>query len=85
MKKLFQFLKSLFVKLDILEDKVEKAVADSKLLSEEQKKKIKENLDKFDKIEENVEDVVEKAEIAAEKVIDVVEHKKLESVGDAIN
>ncbi len=61
MKKLFQFLKSLFVKIDVIEDKVEKMVDDSKMLSEEQKKKIKKGLDKFDEIEENVEDVVAKA------------------------
>jgi len=83
MKKLFQFIKNLFVKLDVLEEKVEKAVDGSKLLSVEQKAKIKKGLSDFDKFEENIEDVVEEAEVAAEKVEKAVKSKNLVDVTDA--
>lgn len=85
MKKLFAFLKSLFIKIDVLEEKANKFVDETTLLSAEQKKKAKKTLGDIDKIEENLEDVVEKAEVAADKVIDVVEHKNIAAVGDAIN
>jgi histidine ammonia-lyase len=85
MKKLFAFLKSLFVKIDVLEEKANKFVDETTLLSAEQKKKAKKALSDIDKVEENIEDVVEKAEVAADKVVDVVENKNIASVGDAIN
>lgn len=85
MKKLFAFLKSLFIKIDVLEEKANKFVDETTLLSVEQKKKAKKTLSDIDKIEENIEDVVEKAEVAADKVVDVVEHKNIADVGDAIN
>jgi methyl-accepting chemotaxis protein len=85
MKKLFAFLKSLFIKIDVLEEKANKFVDETSLLSAEQKKKAKKTLSDIDKIEENLEDVVEKAEVAADKVVDVVENKNIASVGDAIN
>lgn len=75
MKKIFAFLKSFFVKVDKLEDKVEAAVENSKLLSPEQKKKIKKTLDNVDRIGENVEDVVNKAEVVHQKVSKVVKEK----------
>jgi len=85
MKKLFAFLKSLFVKIDVLEEKANKFVDETTLLSAEQKKKAKKALSDIDKVEENIEDVVEKAEVAADNVVDVVENKNIASVGDAIN
>jgi hypothetical protein len=85
MKKLFAFLKSLFFKIDILEEKANKFVDETTLLSAEQKKKAKKTLSDIDKVGENIEDVVEKSEIAADKVLDVVENKNIASVGDAIN
>lgn len=85
MKKLFAFLKSLFFKIDKLEERANKFVDETTLLSAEQKKKAKKTLSDIDRIEENIEDVVEKAEIAADKVIDVIENKNIASVGEAIN
>ena len=41
MKKLFAFLKSLFSKIDVLEEKANKFVDETTLLSAEQKKKAK--------------------------------------------
>jgi hypothetical protein len=84
MKKLFQFIKNLFVKLDVLEEKVEKAVESSKLLSAEQKAKIKKGLSDFDKFEENIEDVVDESEIAAEKIKKAVKSKNLTDVTAAV-
>lgn len=85
MKKLFAFLKSLFFKIDILQEKANKFVDNTTILSAEQKKKAKKTLIDIDKVEENIEDVVEKAEIAIDKVLDVVENKNINSVGEAIN
>lgn len=85
MKKLFAFLKSLFSKIDVLEEKANKFVDETTLLSAEQKKKAKKTLSDIDKIEENLEDVVETAEVAADKIVDVVEHKNIGAIGDAIN
>jgi phage shock protein A len=84
MKKLFEFIKGLFVKLDVLEEKVEKIVDDSKLLSAEQKAKVKKGLNDFDKFEENIEDVVEEAEVAAAKVEKAVKSKNLVDAAAAV-
>lgn len=62
MKKLFDFLKSLFAKLDFFEEKIGKVVENSNFLSKEQKTKLKKGLTEFDKIEERVEKVVNDVE-----------------------
>jgi methyl-accepting chemotaxis protein len=85
MKKLFAFLKSFFVKVDQLEDKVEKFVDESKFINEEQKKKIKKTLDKVDQVGENIEDVVVKAEVAHEKISKVVKSKNLVDATQAVD
>ena len=84
MKKLFTFLKSLFVKVDVLEEKVGKIVENSTLLSAEQKAKVKQGLNDFDKFEENVEDVVEESEIAVENVKKVAKSKNLADAAAAV-
>jgi hypothetical protein len=84
MKKLFEFIKGLFVKLDVLEEKVEKIVDDSKLLSAEQKAKVKKGLSDFDKFEEKIEDVVEESEVAAVSVEKAVKSKNLADVTAAV-
>lgn len=82
MKKIFAFLKSFFVKVDKLEDKIEIAVENSKLLSPEQKKKIKKTLDEVDRIGENIEDVVIKAEVVHDKVSGAVKEKNISKLAE---
>lgn len=82
MKKIFAFLKSFFVKVDKLEDKIEIAVENSKLLSTEQKKKIKKTLDEVDRIGENIEDVVVKAEVVHDKVSSAVKEKNVSKIAE---
>lgn len=84
MKKLFEFIKGLFIKLDVLEEKVEKIVDDSKLLSVEQKVKVKKSLSDFDKFEENIEDVVKEAEVTVANVQKAVKSKNLVDVTTAV-
>jgi archaellum component FlaC len=85
MKKIFAFLKSFFVKVDKLEDKVENFVDKTNMLSAEQKKKVKKTLDEVDRIGENIEDVVVKAEVAHDKVSKIVKSKDITKMGEAID
>lgn len=65
MKKLIEFIKNLFVKVDKLEQEVEKMVENSNA-SAETKAKVKKTIKKLDTIEDEVKAVVAKAEVVAE-------------------
>jgi hypothetical protein len=65
MKKLIQFIKGLFVKVDKLEQEVEKLVEESNV-SPSVKAKVKKTLKKIDEVENEVKAVVAKAEVVAE-------------------
>lgn len=65
MKKLIEFVKNLFVKVDKLEQEVEKMVENSNA-SPATKAKVKKTIKKLDAIEDEVKAVVAKAEVVAE-------------------
>jgi len=65
MKKLLEFIKNLFVKVDKLEKEVEQMVEKSNA-SPEVKAKVKKTLKKIDEIESEVKSVVAKAEVVSE-------------------
>lgn len=65
MKKLIEFVKNLFVKVDKLEQEVEQMVEKSNA-SPEIKAKVKKTIKKLDAIESEVKAAVAKAEVVAE-------------------
>jgi ABC-type transporter Mla subunit MlaD len=67
MKKLIDFIKNLFVKVDKLEQEVEQMVEKSNA-SPEVKAKVKKTIKKLDELEEQAKEVVAQAEVAVEVV-----------------
>ena len=65
MKKLVEFIKNLFVKVDKIEQEVEQMVEKSDV-SPSVKAKVKKTLNKIDAVEDEVKAVVAKAEVVAE-------------------
>ena len=65
MKKLIEFIKNLFVKVDKLEQEVGQMVENSNA-SPETKAKVKKIINKIEEIESEVKSVVAKAEVVAE-------------------
>jgi hypothetical protein len=84
MKKLFQFIKNLFVKVDELEQKVEKMVEESGL-STEIKDKVKKTIKKLDDIETKAKKVVDEVEVAEEKVEVAIKTKNIKDITDAVS
>ena len=75
MKKLVEFIKNLFVKVDKLEQEVEQMVEKSNT-SPEFKAKVKKTLKKIDEIEEQTKDAVIDAAEKVEVAVEVVKKKK---------
>lgn len=75
MKKLVEFIKNLFVKVDKLEQEVEQMVEKSNT-SPEVKAKVKKVLKKIDAVEEQVKETVTEAVAQVEVAVEVVKKKK---------
>jgi len=75
MKKLIDFIKNLFVKVDKIEQEVEKMVEESNT-SPENKAKVKKTLKKIDEVGEQVKETVTEAVAQVEVAVEVVKKKK---------
>jgi len=84
MKKIFDFIKSLFSKADVLEKKVENFVENSDFISTETKKTIKSKLNKLDDLEAKAKNIVEKAEKAEDKIETAIKNKDIVSATIAV-
>jgi hypothetical protein len=84
MKKIFDFIKNLFVKADQIEQKVEKFVENSDFISDAVKKDVKSALKKVDEFEAKAKKVVGKAEVAEEKIETAIKNKDIVSATIAV-
>ena len=83
MKKLFDFIKNLFAKADLIEQKVEQFVAKSNL-SAQVKKDVQSALNKVNEFEAKAKKVVDKAEVAEEKIETAINNKDIVSATIAV-
>ena len=83
MKKLFDFIKNLFAKADLIEQKVEQFVEKSNL-SAEVKKDVQSALNKVNEFEAKAKKVVDKAEVVGEKVETAIKNKDIVSATIAV-
>jgi uncharacterized protein YoxC len=84
MKKLFDFIKSLFVKADQIEQKVEQFVENSDFISDTLKKDVKSALKKVDEFEAKTKKLVDKAEVAEQKIETAIKNKDIISATIAV-
>ena len=84
MKKIFNFIKSIFSKADALEKKVEEFVEKSDFISTETKKTIKSKLNKLDDLEAKAKNIVEKVEKTEDKIETAIKNKDIVSAVTAI-
>jgi len=84
MKKIFDFIKNLFVKADQIEQKVEAFVEKSDFISPTIKKNVKSALKKVDELEAKTKKVVDKAEVAEEKIETAIKNKDIVSATIAV-
>jgi hypothetical protein len=84
MKKIFDFIKNLFVKADQIEKTVGEFVENSDFISETIKKDVKSTLKKVDEFEAKAKKVVDKAEVAEEKIETAIKNKDIVSATLAI-
>jgi archaellum component FlaC len=83
MKKLFDFIKNLFAKADLVEQKVEQFVAKSNL-SAAVKKDVQSALNKVNEFEAKAKKVVAKVEVAEEKIETAIKNKNIVSATIAV-
>ena len=84
MKKIFDFIKNLFVKANQIEQKVEEFVEKSDFISPTIKKDVKSALKKVDELEAKTKKVVDKAEVAEEKIETAIKNKDIVSATIAV-
>ena len=84
MKKIFDFIKNLFVKANQIEQKVEQFVEKSDFISPTIKKDVKSALKKVDELEAKTKKVVDKAEVAEEKIETAIKNKDIVSATIAV-
>ena len=84
MKKIFDFIKNLFVKANQIEQKVEEFVEKSDFISPTIKKDVKSALKKVDELEAKTKKVVDKAEVAEEKIETAIKNKDIVSATIAL-
>lgn len=82
-KKLFTFIKGLFVKLDKLEEQAEILIDKSAKYAPGLAADAKKVLHAIDEVEEKLEAQIDKSEIVAEKIEKAVETKNMADVTDA--
>ena len=83
MKKLFQFIKNLFIKVDQLEAQAEKLIEETTLLSPEAKAEAKKVLETGKAIEAKAKKVVGDAEVAEQKIEKAIKSKNIADIADA--
>jgi archaellum component FlaC len=83
-KKIFSFIKGLFVKIDKLEKQAEVLIDKSAKYAPGLASDAKNALHKIDEIEERVEAQINESEVVAEKIEKAVETKDMGDVADAI-
>jgi hypothetical protein len=84
MKKIFDFIKNLFVKADQIEQKVGKFVENSDFISPTIKKDVQSALKKVDELEAKTKKVVDKAEVAEQKIKTAIKNKDIVSATLAV-
>jgi len=84
MKKIFDFIKNLFVKADQIEQKVAEFVEKSDFISPTIKKDVQSALKKVDELEAKTKKVVDKAEVAEQKIETAIKNKDIVSATIAV-
>lgn len=84
MKKLFDFIKNLFAKVDEIEQKVEQFVAKSDFISPTIKKDVQSTLNKVNELEAKAKKVVAKVEVAEQKIAFAIKNKDIISATLAV-
>jgi hypothetical protein len=84
LKKIFSFIKGLFVKIDKLEEQAEVLIDKSAKYAPGLASDAKKVLHKIDEIEEKLESQINKSDVVAEKIEKAVETKDMADVADAI-
>jgi hypothetical protein len=84
MKKIFDFIKNLFVKADQIEQKVAEFVEKSDFISPTIKKDVQSALKKVDELEAKTKKVVDKTEIAEQKIETAIKNKDIVSATLAV-
>ena len=84
-KKLFSFIKGLFVKIDKLEEQAEVLIDKSAKYAPGLASDAKKALHTIDEIEEKLEAQIDESEIVAEKIEKAVDTKNMADVADTIN